>query len=465
MPTSSSPSATEVASTDATVGAGVPVVFTGPNHLASTYIQFLGGDVVGTYNDRDGKLNQPLQSYVAYPLQKLASATPIAPNLPRGVPAVLLNSFSGRLYISIGRGLTGMVRTYIPAAQAPGDPNYKVRYQYIEPTVSGPQINIDLSYIDFTSISLCMTTVNAPHAQDSPQNSQSSLRMATAAGDAASPQNASVLPDPADQLPAAAFARVISPQLALTSVYHDFTHYLQTTLANQTVRVAGTFDGTGRQPTSDPNTQAQSYDFTVRFDSAGNVAMTPKKDSGNGYAPGVPHGARGPGVGDKTTITLKFSDLNASTGIYGCNPAYSLSSGGSFPGITNDVWGEVVGDLLAGLNLGFVGSKTTFGGIPIGNLASTQWWGGIMPDGTVIAPNATPGGQKKYFSGAQSSPLDYNSYAGALSGLTSGYGFPLQDRLGGNLLAMNTATDPGSYVIVWIDLHKPPAADQALPQT
>jgi hypothetical protein len=93
-----------------------------------------------------------------------------------------------------------------------------------------------------------------------------------------------------------------------------------------------------------------------------------------------------------------------------------------------------------------------FNGSTIGSLSSTEWWGGTLPNGTVVNSSNTPGGQGIYFSGVQSHPLDYNSYAGSISTLTSGYGFPLQDRLGRNLLTMNTATDPISYLMVWVDI-------------
>jgi hypothetical protein len=346
--------------------------------------------------------------------------------------------------------------SYIPAAQDPSDPNFDTRYQYIEPTIANSQVNIDLSYIDFTAISLSLAAVNAPSATKSPQISQSSQAMAVAAAGAASSTNGSVLPSPSDQLPSPEFARVISPQLATSALYHDFTYYLQTTLAEETVRLAGTYMGTGTQPSPSQNTQAQSYDFTATFDASGNVTLVPNPDSGNGSAPGVPASQRGTGVGDTRNVSLTFADLNASTGVYGCNAPYSLTNPSlTSNGITNDFWGWVIGDLLAGLNFGFVGSSTEFNDTTVGKLASTQWWGGTMPDGTVIDPGDTPGGAGIYFSGAQDNSLDYNSYAASISGLTGGYGFPLQDRLGTNLMTMNTANDPGSYLMVWIEITPP----------
>ena len=165
---------------------------------------------------------------------------------------------------------------------------------------------------------------------------------------------------------------------------------------------------------------------------------------------------QGPGVGDDATtqtITMTFSDLNKNSGVYGCNSPYTRGSNQPTSGITNDVWGQVTGDLLAGLNFGYVGSTQNFKGQTIGSLSSTEWWGGTMPDGTVIDPGATPGGTDVYFNNVQNDSRDYNSYSGSISTLTFGYGFPLQDRLGKNLLTMNTSSDPDGYLMVWVDMQ------------
>lgn len=433
----------------------VPILFSA-SALPSTFIQFIGdADLDGSYYDSNGKL-QKLAPNLAYAL----SAIGAAPHLNSDQPAVLVKSFSGRLYVNLGdQGLQGMSSSYTPSAGDSEDVNYFARYQYFEPTIANSQLNVDLSYIDFTSISLSLTTANAPHATNSRQISATSLALATAAGGAASVADGSVLPASSDQLPNAAFARVISPQLAASSLYHDFTHYIQTTLAGASVRLAGTYVGTDAQPSGNPLTQAQSFDYSATFDAAGDVTLSPNPGSGNGCAAGVPAVQQGPGVGSDTgNIVISFSDLNAQTGIYGCNAPYTLGANSKSKGITNDVYGQVVGDLLAGLNFGYVGSAVPFNGSPIGSLCSTRWWGGTMPDGTVVTSASTPGGQGIYFSDVQASDLDYNSYAGAISALTSGYGYPLQDRLGRNLLTMNTATDPDSYLMVWIDMAAAPAA-------
>ena len=443
------------AMSDLTGTAGVPLVFATPHHRASVFIQFLA-DVEGFYRDINGQKHS-LQPYKPYSLLSLVSPTPLVQSVPAHLPAVFLTSFSGRFYISLHHGLKDMVPGYIPAANSgpsggnQGDPNFACCYQYIEPTVTGNQINIDMSYIDFTAISLCMTAKNAPHAQNGRQTSESSLKLATATA-TASVANAAVLPASTDLLPSANFARVISPGLGAPSMYHDFTAYLTGTLASQSVRLAGTFQGVGQPPWSNPALQAQSYDFNATFDRQGNVTLSPNLGSGNGQAPGVPVAKRGQGVGATTKMHVAFAALNVVTGIYGCNPAYSLSTGPSFPGITNDVWGEVLGDLVAGLNFGFVGSTMSFGSTTVGQLASTQWWGnGYMPDGTYVHPSTTPAGNKVYFGGVQATASNYNSYAASLAPLTTGYGFPLGDRLGRNLLAINTGIDPSGYVLIEID--------------
>ena len=176
---------------DLTGTAGVPLVFATPHHRASVFIQFLA-DVEGFYRDINGQKHS-LQPYKPYSLLSLVSPTPLVQSVPAHLPAVFLTSFSGRFYISLHHGLKDMVPGYIPAANSgpsggnQGDPNFACCYQYIEPTVTGNQINIDMSYIDFTAISLCMTAKNAPHAQNGRQTSESSLKLATATATASSP--------------------------------------------------------------------------------------------------------------------------------------------------------------------------------------------------------------------------------------------------------------------------------------
>lgn len=430
---------------------GVPLVFSGARPDA-TFIQFIGDESLdGYYCDPTGE-KMPLAPNTAYSLASITSTKSVVDHVPSGVPAVLVKAFSGRVYINFGlNGLQGMSKSYTPSAGESGDVNFYTRYQYFEPTIKNSQINVDLSYIDFSAISLSLKAQNAANAANPVQISQSSLKLATAAGAAASQSDGSVLPEAADQLPSDSFARVISPQLAASELYHDFTHYLTETLKGVSVIISGTYVGTGKQPSGSSLTQAQSYEYKAVFDGSGNVTLTPVTGSGNGQAAGVPAVQRGTGVGDNTgDITITFDDLNAQTGIYGCNTPYTRH-GVTTKGVTNDIYGQVVGDLLAGLNFGYVGSPIPFKHRAIGSLTSTEWWGGVTPDGVAVPSDATPGGNGIYFSAVQSDAQNYNSYAASISQLTTGYGFPLQDRLGRNLMSMNTATDPKAYLEVWID--------------
>ena len=431
----------------------IPLVFLAKKPK-ETYIQFIGDkNLIGTYIDTKGK-EKKLKANTSYNLKDLIPKKKET-NIPKDMPVVFVKSFSGRVYVSLGAPIKGMSPNYTPNAN--GNPNLGLRYQYFEPTVKNSQMNVDLSYIDFTAISLSLEAVNATHGTNKKQMSVNSAILVKAAAKSALTKNGSVLPSSKEALPSSEFARVISPQLGNDGLYHDFTHYLKKSLQNTSTRIAGVYVGTGKQPSKkNPLQQAQSYDYMATFDSIGNVTLRPNAKSGNGKSLGVAKVNQGKGVGTKGgNIVISFDDLNAKTGIYGCNTPYKLGAKLKTVGITNDVYGRVVGDLLTGLNFGYLGSTKIFNGEEIGNLASTQWWGGTMPNGATVSLNETPGGQGMYFDKVQKNVNNYNTYAGSLSTLTTGYGFPFQDRLGGNLLTMNTASDPKGYLSVSIDIVPP----------
>lgn len=428
---------------------GVPFVFDAED-ASTTYIQFLGDDSLdGYYYDSSGT-KQTLAPHTGYLLSDLSSSTPVLTGAPTDVPAVLVKAFSGRVYVSKGAAIPGMKAGWTPNAN---DDTVDSVYQYFEPTVDKSQLNVDLSYIDFTAFSLSLSAESAPHGTNKLQTTVPTNELvSTAEGSAKSTAAALSYSDGKTST----FLRVISPQLGNSGLYHDFTNYLKTTLKKKTVRIAGTYVGTVinnvKQPTGNPLTQAQSYDYTGKFDDKGNITLAPNAGSGNGYAAGVPKVQQGPGVETAGgNIVISFDDFNNKIGIYGCNTPYTLGSNAKTAGITNDIYGQVVGDLLAGLNFGYVGSTVKFENKEIGTLTSTEWWGGTMADGTVVSSDATPGGKGIYFSGAQSNAENYNSYSGSLAPLTAGYGFPLQDRLGKNLMTLNTSIDNNAYLKVWID--------------
>ena len=454
----------------------VPIVFSNDTGMSSSqiWIQFLGGHAVdGTYTDAITGVQQ-LQGNVAYSLDQLT-------NPATGKAQLNLSAVdSGRVYVSYGAyGLQNLGADnggYTPAAQTVTDPNYGTRYQYWEPTVKpaggGATIWADLTYIDMTAISFSMsarnTSNNTLNTSVSNGNQTSSFGQVlvskawTSSGN--SPQ--AIMPSGASTtLPNPTFARVISPQFSSTGTYPDFTNYLNHLgNASTTATISGQFVGT--VPETSALDDKQIYNYLATFSgnaTTGQVTLTAQT-----------------GSVQTNTIVIKNSDLNSVLGIYGNDVPYSVNGGTATKGITNDVYGRIVGDLLAGLSFGYVGSNQTFtsGNVTktIGQVSSTEWWAGGQTQGPVLIGNGnatvawldTPAGKGIYFGGAQpGNPDYYNQYAASLAATdpatgnpyTTGYGFPLQDRLGNNLLVYNTAEKPGTYLLLNIN----PDGSSALP--
>lgn len=483
--------------------ASIPIVFNNISGIDNNlvWIQFLGGtNVSGHYFDLNGT-QQPLTANTAYSLASLISSQS-GQYIPgnEGSPTLWLeNVISGRIYISYGlEGLQGMGSPggpYTPAVNASSDPNYTTRYQYFEMTVKDGTITSDLSYIDFTAISFSMFGKLAPNSgHNLTQTSVSGQQLVNATAALAvnstgqSSPNLNVIPGASAVLPSPEFARVIGPGYTINvndnptaqEVYRDFSSYLDslgTNPENGKIAIAGLFAGAGQS--SDPTLQQQMYNFTATFSgtvaNGGSVTLTAVTTSGvasgDGFASVIPTADQGTGVGSNNSITITYAELNAVTGIYGANPSYTVTVGGvaqpATGGLVNDFYGWVVGDLLAGLSLGYVGSDvkvTGGGGTTIGQLASSGWWGGgiwtasdpgisqYVPSNNqwiVVNNKTTPAAQNQIYSAANSA-LNYNIYANALTGpgtpLTNGYSFPFGDRLGANLLSFNVAQDANAYL-------------------
>ena len=440
---------------------GIPIVFDLPAGVdpAKVFIQIVNTDqiITGTYRDNTGT-EHSLAINTPYSMAGITSPLPVGAGAPANKPAVYITDVdSGRIFISFGKGLEGLKKGYEPDPGNATDPNYRVRYQFVEVTIKNSKLTGNLTYMDYVSIPISLHAVNAPTAKNNPLETTADGRtLVKAVAATGLTANNNVLPSPGDILPSANFARVISPGKAMDK-YHDWTNYLRTFFQGKTVSLQGCFVGVGDQPTGNPLTQAQSYDFSAAFDAYGNVTLTARSGSGNGSSDCVPVVQRGTGVGDvNQTVTITFERLNSAVGIYGNNPAYTINRNGAVrttAGIENDYFGRVVGDLLAGLSWGFPGSTVSFNGNPIGDLASTQWWGNArMPGGTYIPLANTPVGQNIVFEKAQPGQTShYHTYAAGLNGLTMAYGFGLQDRPGNNLLEFNTATDPNSYLLITIN--------------
>ncbi len=447
----------------------VPIVFGNDTGMSSSqiFIQFLGGHPVdGYYFDGITGVQTQIQSNTSYSLDQIKNQ-------------IFVNSVdSGRVYVSYGAyGLQNLGADnggYTPSAQNPLDPNYGTRYQYWEPTVAqsgtGATIYADLTYIDFTAISLSMSarytsngTINTTVSNGNQASSFGQVLVNKAWSSSGNSTQAIMPAGASTTLPNSEFARVISPQFSGNGTYPDFTNYLDhlgQTSTNATI--SGQFVGSETQQT--PQDVRQDYNYIATFSgnaSTGNVTLTAQTGSGTG------------GVGSSVTIVIENSDLNSQLGIYGNDVPYSVNGAPKTSGITNDVYGRIVGDLLAGLSFGYVGSNQTFtsGNVTktIGLVSSTEWWAGGETNGPVpigngsnatVAWSDTPAGQGIYFGGAQPANADfYNQYAASLAAIdpvtgkpyTTGYGFPLQDRLGNNLLVYNTAATPNTYLFVNIN--------------
>lgn len=442
---------------------GVPIVFDLPAGVdpAKVFIQIVNTDqiIVGHYRDNAGQHNLVMNT--PYSLANITSPVTVGGGAPANKPAIYItNVDSGRIFINFGNtGLSGLKKGYEPDPGNATDANYRVRYQFVEVTIKNSKLTGNLTYMDYVSIPISLRAINAPNAKNNPLETTADGRtLVKAVAATGLTANNNVLPSAGDILPSVNFARVISPGKAMEK-YHDWTRYLKTFLQGKTVSLQGCFVGVGDQPTGNPLTQAQSYDFSVAFDSSGNATLTAQTGSGNGSSQCVPEAQRGTGVGDvNQTVTITFEHLNSAVGIYGNNPAYTINRDGAVrttAGIENDYFGRVVGDLLAGLSWGFPGSTVLFNGTEIGELASTQWWGNArMPNGNYINLADTPVGQKIVFEKAQPGQTNnYHTYAAGLNGLTMAYGFGLQDRPGNNLLEFNTSTDSdsNSYLLITIN--------------
>ncbi len=447
----------------ASAATAVPIVFEIPSSLKPTdvHIQFISTTgITGTFvNATDGTQN--LTTTQNYSLAELTGKFSVGGGAPANKPAVLISNFvSGRVFVTIGNS-TAMSPVQQAAPQTPTDPNYYERYQYFEPTIVGGEIHVDLSYIDFAAIALTMEAKNSPNAQFSPQSTTVTSKVLTDRLALTSMVADSGVISGGNKLPSEKFARVLAPNTPTgAALYPDWSYYLTTTLQGKKVRIKGLFSGTQNAAGvfATKETQGQNYDYIVTFDAGGNATFTPNATvgtTGSSNVAGItdkPFAGVGNGAG--TVVTVSFAELSTAGGIYQNSPKYNVGGGGLTAGIVNDFYGWIVGDLLAGLSWGFPGSTVQFGGTAIGDMYSANWWGGTLEDGTKTPKADTPAGNGTVFGLAQLGTLlknNFHTYAAALNGITPGYGFALQDRLGENLMHFDTGVDENAYLLVQIE--------------
>ena len=396
---------------------------------------------------------------------------------------------------NISGGLAPQMAPYAgwqPAPASP-DPSFTARFQAFEltvqPTTTGSpgsyafsstnQVYADLSYIDQIGISTGINVLNAPAgATNTVQTSANTQALVNAVqiyqAGAASPTTTTA----GSNVVTAAGAGTQYVQVAGTnSTPGYYSNYGSTSIANPAPNVSSTASwnvirvaGPGQMPTDGtaantatvyrpwdnyiaaltpggslnngtlttnlagaygtPGVPAQSYTASATF-SGGNVTLGGTDYTGYIHISGFSYGGS-----SQTDIYIPYSSLTASTGLYGTNPSYSIGTTGLIVGPGNNLQTRVVGDIVAGMNFGLVGStvSTTYNGTTqtLGAFTSQDWWN---------IGNATP---NLLFGGAQSNPDFYNTYAAALQSLTTGYAFGIEDRLGQNTTEFNVTTGDGT---------------------
>ena len=336
-----------------------------------------------------------------------------------------LTGFSGRMYVGYGTPWTFANPGYEPSATNPGDANYYKRYDKVELTYYGNAADVaDTTSIDYFSIPVALKvyqggpngTVKGTIRASSTTDTVNAVRNTTPTPGAA------IVTDSGGNFVRAIGPGVYPPTGGLpASPYDNFSHYLtylQGTYApahgNVVATVKGYFGGVGPAPTT-PQTKGQNYDFSVTTDAAKDLILT----------------GSGTQIGNHT-FTFKYADLTSPTGIYGANPVFYLDGSTTPTGPGNDVYGWMAGDLLAGLNIGAVGSTVVRNGVEVGTMSSSQWF-----SLTDLFAGLQPGDK-----------LNYNQWAAALSGVSDAYNFAYSDRFA----PVTVPLDPAAVDTLEVDI-------------
>ncbi|WBX76008.1 beta-1,3-glucanase family protein [Tenacibaculum ovolyticum] len=357
---------------------------------------------------------------------------------------VQIENFSGRIYVSYGETWKVLKNGYEPA-QNITDPNFFLRYDKMELTFNGKATDVaDLTSIDYWSIPMKLETsykntsvqtdlgnkkgvtssqiYNALNILTTPPKSgQSNAKPALVPG--TFKQNANQ--------PGSGFARIIGPSsyppiggvpVIPYNLFNDYLTFLnenfgKTPIANPIIieglgngviaTISGHFNGVGPNVPSSGPQSAQDYDLKASIDADLNVTLKGK-------------------IGiTETTMEFTKANLISPVGIYGANAAFSLNKG-SEENPANDVYGWITGDLLAGFNIGAIGSVTEINQEKVGAMKSSSWFSKV--------PNT------KLFSNLQSKTTNYNQYAAALQPLSDAYNFAYSDRFSAVQISLNPAT-------------------------
>lgn len=363
---------------------------------------------------------------------------------------VEITHFSGRIYVSYGQTWEVLDAYYEPA-QNVTDANFFLRYDKMELTFNGKTTDVaDLTSIDYWSIPMKLETSidGIPVASDQGiKNGVDSLDIYKALRNLTLNTPSGLAQAKPALVPGSfqqhkdqkgkGFARIIGPSSypALNGIpeipYHVFDSYLAFLyehfggeqalpisgvtipgLGNGVMAfIKGHFAGVGPNvPPTGPQS-AQEYDLkaTITKETAGYVVSL----SGT--------------VGsDSVKMVFTQAELTNPAGIYGANAQFTLEVNGVSKGTiapANDVYGWVSGDLLAGFNIGALGSIVQISNEYVGAMKSSDWFQKI--------PNT------ELFGALQSNAAFYNQYAAALQSKSDAYNFAYSDRFDAVQISLN----------------------------
>ncbi|MDA8523267.1 hypothetical protein [Acidovorax sp. NCPPB 4044] len=156
--------------------------------------------------------------------------------------------------------------------------------------------------------------------------------------------------------------------------------------------------------------QAQSYDLWAHIDARCNLTLIGKTN-----------------LLSHVSIAIGHWDLLNPASCYGANPTFSLD-GGAPQTPQNDVFAWILGDFFAGLNIGAIGSGKKVGQEAVGDMASSDWFEKLPPQGLLF--------DKLWGAGVTD---HWNTWAQALNPLSDAYNFAFAERFSAPLISLDPA--------------------------
>ncbi|CAM3499325.1 hypothetical protein [Paracidovorax anthurii] len=182
-----------------------------------------------------------------------------------------------------------------------------------------------------------------------------------------------------------------------------------TTLGNGKIaHIKGQFAGNPQG--SGTACEAQSYDLWASIDAQCNLTIAGKTS-----------------LIDPVSITISQWNLLDPASCYGANPSFSLN-GGAQQTPQNDVYAWILGDFFAGLNIGAIGSAQTLDKVAVGDMASSEWFSRLPPQGLLF--------DKLWGAGVTN---HWNTWAQALNPLSDAYNFAFAERFSAPLISLDPA--------------------------